>query len=139
MVESTAKTVQVIVVTPERAVLDEAAEMVVLPMFDGELGVLPGRAPIIGRLGAGELRLKSGGAVKRFFVEAGFVQVRSNVVTVLTARAEEAVKVTAEQAIAAAAQAEALPATTAVERANKANARDRASGMKKVAAKNVKA
>lgn len=131
--------VRCIVVTPERAVLDEAAEMVVLPMFDGELGVLPGRAPIIGRLGAGELRLKSGGAVRRFFVEAGFVQVRSDVVTVLTARAEEAAKVTAEQAAAAAAQADSLPATTPVERANKTKARDRAAGMKKVAAKNATA
>ena len=33
--------------------LDETAEMVILPMYDGELGVLPGRAPIIGRLGGG--------------------------------------------------------------------------------------
>ena len=79
--------VRCIIVTPERAVLDETAEMVILPMFDGELGVLPGRAPIIGRLGAGELRLKTGDASKRCFVEAGFVQVRSNVVTVLTANA----------------------------------------------------
>ena len=34
--------VRCIVVTPERAVLDETAEMVIVPMFDGELGVLPG-------------------------------------------------------------------------------------------------
>ena len=128
--------IQVIVVTPERAVLDEFAEMVILPMFDGELGVLQGRAPIIGRLGAGELRIKSGGAVKRYFVEAGFVQVRSNVVTVLTSKAEEATKITSEMATAAAQEAEALPATNAVERANKAKARDRAQGMKRVAAKN---
>lgn len=128
--------VRVVVVTPERAVLDEPAEMVILPMFDGELGVLPGRAPIIGRLGAGELRLKTGGVSKRYFVEAGFVQVQSNVVTVLTARAEEATKVTADMAAAAATQADALPSSNAVERANKAKARDRAAGMKKVAAKN---
>jgi F-type H+-transporting ATPase subunit epsilon len=129
--------VRCIVVTPERAVLDEHAEMVILPMIDGELGVLVGRSPIIGRLGAGELRLKSGTTVKRFFVEAGFVQVRSNVVTVLTARAEEAAKITAEMATKAATDAEALPATNAVERANKAKARDRAQGLKKVAAKNA--
>src|SRR5205823_10941248 len=86
--------VRCVVVTPERAVLDEFAEMVILPMFDGELGVLPGRAPIIGRLGAGELRLNDGGSVKRYFVEAGFVQVRSNVVTVLTAKAVPASEVT---------------------------------------------
>lgn len=136
MAEASGKTVQVVVVTPERAVLDEPAEMVILPMYDGELGVLPGRAPLIGRLGAGELRLKTGGATKRYFVEAGFVQVRSNVVTVLTAKAMPAAEVTAAMAEAANTEAEALPATNAVERANKSKARDRAQGMKKVAAKN---
>ena len=108
-------------------------------MFDGELGVLHGRAPIIGRLGAGELRLKNNGAVKRYFVEAGFVQVRSNIVTVLTSKAEEAAKITPEMATVAATEAEALPTTNAVERANKAKARDRAQGLKKVATKNATA
>ena len=125
--------VRCIIVTPERAVLDETAEMVIVPMYDGELGVLQGRAPLVGRLGAGELRLKTGGASKRWFVEAGFVQVRSNVVTVLTANARPAGEVTAAMAESARAEAEALPAGNAVERANKARARDRAQGMKKVA------
>jgi F-type H+-transporting ATPase subunit epsilon len=131
--------VRCVVVTPERAVLDKTAEMVVLPMFDGELGVLQGRAPIIGRLGAGELRLKDGASVERWFVEAGFVQVRSNVVTVLTAKARPASEVTAEMADAARTEAEALPYGNAVERANKAKARDRAQGLKKVAARNAAA
>jgi F-type H+-transporting ATPase subunit epsilon len=56
-------------------------------MYDGELGILPGRAPLIGRLGYGELRIRHGTATRRFFVDGGFVQVRSNVVTVLTTRA----------------------------------------------------
>jgi F-type H+-transporting ATPase subunit epsilon len=129
--------VRCIVVTPERAVLDETAEMVILPMYDGELGVLPGRSPIIGRLGAGELRLNDGGSVKRYFVEAGFVQVRSNVVTVLTAKAMPAAEVTAAMADAARREAEALPAGNAVERANKAKARDRAQGLAKVVGKNT--
>ena len=128
--------VRCVVVTPERAVLDKTAEMVIVPMFDGEFGVLPGRAPVIGRLGAGELRLKTGGTVERWFVEAGFVQVRSNVVTVLTAKAQPATEVTPEMAATAANEAAELPTTNAVERANKAKARDRAQGMKKVAAKN---
>ncbi|MCS6864618.1 MAG: ATP synthase F1 subunit epsilon [Gemmataceae bacterium] len=130
--------VRVIVVTPERAVLDDTAELVILPMIDGELGVLPGRAPLIGRLGAGELRLmKSGRATQRLFVEAGFVQVRSNVVTVLTSKTEEAAAITAAMAAAAEAEAEALPASNARERATKEKARDRARGLKKVAAKNT--
>jgi F-type H+-transporting ATPase subunit epsilon len=128
--------VRCVIVTPERAVLDETAEMVILPMFDGELGVLEGRAPLVGRLGAGELRLKTGDVSKRWFVEAGFVQVRSNVVTVLTANARPATEITTAMADAARTEAEALPFGNAVERANKAKARDRAAGLKKVAAKN---
>src|SRR5437016_2812114 len=129
--------VQCIIVTPEKAVLDKIVELVILPMFDGELGVLPGRAPLIGRLGAGELRLKTGNAVERFFVEAGFAQVRSNVITVLTAKAVPAEQITGTMAETAASEAEALPAGNAGERAAKAKARDRARGMKKVAAKNA--
>jgi len=124
------------VVTPEKAVMDETADLVILPMFDGELGVMLGRAPLIGRLGAGELRLNCGGTVKRWFVEAGFVQVRANVVTILTASAKQAETVTNEMATTAANQAAAMPATNPVERANKTKASDRAAGLKKVAAKN---
>ena len=131
--------VRCVIVTPEKAVLDAVAEMVVLPMFDGELGVLPGRAALIGRLGAGELRLKSNGNVTRYFVEAGFVQIRDNVISVLTAKAHKADEVTSSMAEKAWADAEALPFTNAAERANKAKARDRAQGMKKVAAKNAAA
>ena len=42
--------VRCVVVTPERAVLDELVDMVVLPMYDGEFGVLPGHSPVMGRL-----------------------------------------------------------------------------------------
>jgi len=128
--------VRCIIVTPERAVLDETAEMVIVPMFDGELGVLQGRAPLVGRLGAGELRLKTGDVSKRWFVEAGFVQVRANVISVLTANARPATEITTAMAEEARAAAEALPTGNAAERANKAKARDRAAGLKKVAARN---
>ncbi|MBY0513302.1 MAG: ATP synthase F1 subunit epsilon [Gemmataceae bacterium] len=124
--------VRLIVVTPEKAVFDGGGEFAVLPMYDGELGVLPGRAPLIGRLGSGELRLKAAGGTTRFFVESGFAQVRDNVVTVLTARAVDAAKVTPALAEQAAAEAAALPFATAVERTAKAKARDKAQGMKKV-------
>src|SRR5947207_4986854 len=86
---------QCVVVTPERAVLDEAVDFVALPMYDGELGVLPGRAPLIGRLGYGELRLRHGEATRRYFVDGGFAQVRDDVVTVLTARALRAEEIDA--------------------------------------------
>jgi F-type H+-transporting ATPase subunit epsilon len=78
------------VVTPERALLEVRADSVVLPMYDGEMGVLPGRAPLIGRLGAGEMRIRQGEKRRYLYVDGGFVQVRGNEVTVLTARALDA-------------------------------------------------
>lgn len=82
-----AESVQCVIVTPERAVLDEAVDFVALPMYDGELGVMPGRAALIGRLGFGELRTRQGSNTRRFYIDGGFAQVRANVVTVLTPRA----------------------------------------------------
>jgi F-type H+-transporting ATPase subunit epsilon len=95
------RTLQCVVVTPERALLDETVDFVALPMFDGELGVLPGRAPLIGRLGPGELRIRHGANTRRFFVDGGFAQVRGDVVTVLTPRALKAEEIDAAGATAA--------------------------------------
>ena len=50
--------IQCVVVTPERTWLDELVNSVVLPAYDGELGVLPGHTPLIARLGYGELRTR---------------------------------------------------------------------------------
>jgi F-type H+-transporting ATPase subunit epsilon len=58
-----------------------------VPMIDGELGIAHNRVPLIGRLGFGELRITQGGQVKHYYVDGGFVQVRDNVVTVLTSKA----------------------------------------------------
>jgi len=99
------KSLHCVVVTPERAVLDETVDFVALPLYDGELGVLPGRAPLIGRLGFGELRLRRGPDTQRYYVDGGFAQVRDNVVTVLTAKAvkaEEIDQAAASQALEAA-------------------------------------
>jgi F-type H+-transporting ATPase subunit epsilon len=95
------KSLHCLVVTPERSVLDEAADFVALPMIDGELGVLPGRAPLIGRLGFGELRTVVGRTIHRYYVDGGFVQVRGNVVTVLTSKALPAEEVKLADAEAA--------------------------------------
>jgi F-type H+-transporting ATPase subunit epsilon len=124
---------RVVVVTPERAVLDESADMVVLPMFDGERGVLPRHAPFVGQLGPGELRIKTGTAVKRYFIDGGFAQVTGTVVNVLTARAISPDKLTADAVAKARTDAEALPGVTAVERDTRAKALARAQGMAKVA------
>ena len=76
-----------VIVTPERTVLDDRVDFVVLPLYDGEMGILPGHSPIIGRLGWGELRTRLGPVVRRYFIDSGFAQVRDDVVTILTKQA----------------------------------------------------
>lgn len=83
---STDTVVYCIVVTPERTELDVQCDSVKLPMYDGELGVLPGRAPMVGRLGYGLMTLNSGSGQERWFVDGGFVQVTRDGVYVLTNR-----------------------------------------------------
>ncbi len=101
-----------VVVTPEKAVLDVKAEFIVLPLYDGEFGVLPGHAPLVGRLGPGELRVKQGEKTLAYFVDGGFAQVRANVVTVLTPRAIEAKDVAPIPSQQMLADALAMPADT---------------------------
>src|SRR5437588_12802170 len=95
---TTLRNLQCVVVTPEKALLDQPADFVALPMYDGELGVLPGRAPLIGRLGCGELRIRKGQETQRYFVDGGFAQVRANQVTVLTSRALKPSEINADAA-----------------------------------------
>ncbi len=79
--------IQVVIVTPEATVLDRKAEFAALPLIDGEIGVLPGHAPTIGRLGFGEMRVRDGGTTLHYYVDGGFTQIVDNIVSVLTGRA----------------------------------------------------
>jgi F-type H+-transporting ATPase subunit epsilon len=101
---------QCIVVTPEATILEEMVDFVALPLYDGELGVAPGRAPMIGRLGYGEMRLVAGGQSRRFYVDGGFVQVAANIVSVLTNRALPAASLDAGAAAELLVQARSRPA-----------------------------
>ncbi len=135
MAESTGKSIKVVVVTPERAVLDESADMVVLPLFDGEFGVMANHSPFVGQLGPGELRVKHGDETKRFFIDGGFAQVDKNVVNVLTQFARKKDDLTDALIAAEKTKAEALPATNEVERATKAKMAARVAAMGRVAKK----
>lgn len=118
--------IQCVVVTPERTLLDKKVEFVALPLYDGEIGIAPGRTPLIGRLGYGELRTRSAGTVDRYFIDGGFAQVRDDVVTVLTNRAIPAAQVDVRAAIKELERAQARPAVTDDQHADKARAIARA-------------
>jgi F-type H+-transporting ATPase subunit epsilon len=58
-------------------------------MFDGSAGVYPGRAPLVGRLGIGELKLNEiDGKSESYFIDGGFIQIKGEQVSVLTNSAQ---------------------------------------------------
>jgi len=128
-------TLHCIIVTPEATVLETAADFVALPLFDGEAGVLPGRAPLIGRLGYGELRVRQGGQTLRFYVDGGFVQVADNNVSVLTNRAVPAQSLNAAIAAEQLETAVATPAAGTAEMAIRDRQILQARGQLRVAAR----
>jgi F-type H+-transporting ATPase subunit epsilon len=82
-------TIHVEVVTQERKVFDEpAADIVVIPGVEGEMGVLPRHAPLLTTMGFGELIVRKGQAEERFAIYGGVVDVRPDKVVVLADLAE---------------------------------------------------
>ena len=82
-----AESLTCVVVTPEQTALEQQADFVALPLYDGEIGIGANHSPLIGRLGYGEMRIKTGGTTTAYYIDGGFVQVADNVVSVLTNRA----------------------------------------------------
>ncbi|HET9441277.1 MAG TPA: F0F1 ATP synthase subunit epsilon [Longimicrobiales bacterium] len=78
---------KVSVISPERTVYEGEADQVIVPAWDGQLGVLRGHAPMLVLLGEGELRVTTAGADQSFHIRGGFLQVADDVVTVLSEHA----------------------------------------------------
>lgn len=78
------------IVTPERKVLDEDVDHVVLPTeAGGEIDVLPGHIPLMTMIDPGELRYYKGGQPESIAIDRGFIQVIGDKVSVLTEAAIE--------------------------------------------------
>lgn len=117
-----------VVVTPERTELDREAEYISLPLYDGELGVMKGRAPMIGRLGYGVLRLNTAAGPERYYIDGGFAQVEHDVVNILTGRAVAVDLIDGDEARKALEAATEMPGSTPEETALKEAALQKARG-----------
>ena len=95
---------EVSLISPEATVFEGRASQVIVPAWDGQLGVMPDHAPMIVLLGGGELRIDAEGGQQRFDVVGGFMQVVENRVTILS---ESASKSTGARRTAAQADSEA--------------------------------
>lgn len=90
---------QCTVITPERNVLECDATFAAFPAHDGEMGILPRRAPLVCKLGIGVLRVEAAdpshdrpeaaGGRHVLFIDGGFAQVVHNRLTILTEQARE--------------------------------------------------
>ncbi|MBL8850483.1 MAG: F0F1 ATP synthase subunit epsilon [Planctomycetaceae bacterium] len=120
---------RLVLVTPETTLVDAPATSIVAPMFDGQLGILPGRTPAVGRLGTGELRFQGEGGEQRYFIDGGFLQIKGSVVTVLTHEARPVSSIDLGAAEQALQQANGLVARTDEEAASKLHAQQRARRM----------
>jgi len=77
--------IKCIVVTPEKTALTKHANLVVIPLIDGECGIMPNHAPLIARIGAGELRITgTDGQLTHYYIEGGFAEVLENTIALLT-------------------------------------------------------
>ena len=81
---------QLEIVTPEKLIVRDTAEEAQIPGRNGYIGVLPGHAPLITELGAGEISYRSGGNSHRFSLAWGFAEVLPDRVTVLAETVERA-------------------------------------------------
>jgi F-type H+-transporting ATPase subunit epsilon len=86
-----ADTFQLEIVTPEKAVVREAATEAQIPGKEGYLGILPGHAPLITELAVGEITYKKpGGGEEHLAVAWGFAEVLPDKVIILAETAERA-------------------------------------------------
>lgn len=82
------KNITVELVTPERLVLSEPVDFVVVPGIEGYLGILPMHAPIVSGLNIGVLKVITGGKETKLAISGGFLEVSNDKVVILADTAE---------------------------------------------------
>ena len=116
------KSFQFTLTTPQGKVLDIPASSVQFPAHDGMVGILPGRAPLVMKLGIGPLRVdvadssQGAGGSRQFLIEEGFAHMVGAKLTLLTTRATPAETITPGEADSALSKAESNKPTEKVAR-----------------------
>ncbi len=97
---------QLEIVTPDKLLVNEPADEVQIPGKAGDMGILPGHAPLITELTIGEIAYKQGGKTEHLSVAWGFAEVLPDKVTILAQTAERCQDIDVKRATAAKARAE---------------------------------
>ena len=86
MIEQAGRKLRVSVISPTAVGFVGEGESVIIPAYDGLMGVLYGHAPLMTLLGEGEVVVRDGSEEHRIGVAGGFLQVVDNEVSVLAER-----------------------------------------------------
>ena len=70
-------------VSPERLLMSDDVDAVEIPGTEGDMGILPGHAPVLSTLRPGVVTVTRGGKAERIFVRGGFAEVNPQGLTVL--------------------------------------------------------
>ncbi len=125
-----------VVVTPEEQVLDETVNQVIFPAFDGQMGILTGRAPLLAKIGVGALKLTlANNAEKSFFIDGGIAQMKDNNLTILTTSSKPLDQLSAEDGRAELAEASARKITDEASYNERQHSMDRARAVQALAKK----
>ena len=98
--------IRVDIVTAERLVFSEDADIVMVPGVEGELGILPHHAPIMTMIKPGEVLVRKGTEEYSLAVSGGFLEVKPDHITILADAAERADEIEIARAEAAKKRAE---------------------------------
>lgn len=113
-------------ITPDARIFDAKVSYASIPMWDGKIGLMAGAGALVGKLGAGELRIEfvdryeigvklEESGKKSWFIDGGFMQNVNNELTILAAKALEAEGITEAQAKAEVQAANAKSSTNPLE------------------------
>src|SRR3712207_466513 len=103
-------------VSPERLLLSRQVEMATIPAAEGQMGVLPGHAPMMVALRGGVILVRENGAEsERLFVAGGFAEVSPERCTVLADEATPVASVSRAEAERRLREAEEAMAATAAD------------------------
>jgi F-type H+-transporting ATPase subunit epsilon len=97
---------QLNIVSADRALVDERVDEVQIPGADGYFGVLPGHTPLLALLGLGELWYRQGTEKHFMLIGFGFAEVQPDRVTILAEEAEKPDEIDVTRAEAAKKRAE---------------------------------
>jgi F-type H+-transporting ATPase subunit epsilon len=98
--------IQLLIVSADRALVNETVDEVEIPGFDGYFGVLPGHTPLLAVLQVGELWYRQGTEKHYVVIAFGFAEVQPDRVTILAQIAEKAEEIDLARAEAAKKRAE---------------------------------